>query len=152
MTILFCDTLVLHYLCITLSSLKMRISRLLKILFLTVSLTMLSLVEVSASTSALPLSSDDNTTAAWINHHDRPQAVINNASTLALVCSSRPRRITSADNYLPSLHPSVRVNHLFYIQKISFSHFSGDRLSSSSPLMTLPACRYYVFALRRLLC
>ncbi len=130
----------------------MQISRLLKILFLTISLMLASQAEVSASTSALPLSSDDNTTAAWINHHDRPQAVINNASTLALVCSSRPRRITSAEHYLPSLHPSVRVNHLFYIQKISFSHFSRSALSLSTPLMTLPACRYYVFTLRRLLC
>ena len=130
----------------------MQISRLLKILFLTISLMLASQADVSASTSALPLSSDDNTTAAWINHHDRPQAVINNASTLALVCSSRPRRITSAEHYLPSLHPSVRVNHLFYIQKISFSHFSGCALSLSTPLMTLPACHYYVFTLRRLLC
>lgn len=83
----------------------MQISRLLKILFLTISLMLASQAEVSASTSALPLSSDDNTTAAWINHHDRPQAVINNASTLALVCSSRPRRITSAEHYLPSFSP-----------------------------------------------
>lgn len=130
----------------------MRLSRLQKILFFLLGFIIWSQVEVLADTSTLPLSSDDTPTAAWINHDDRPQAVINNASTLALMCSSRPRRITTADNYLPSLHPSVRVNHLFYIQKISFSHFSGSGLSSSTPMMTLPACRYYVFTLRHLLC
>ena len=84
---------------------------------------------------------------------DKAQAVLADASQLVQLCGQRPERLSSASQYGgPSGQTLPRIHHLFHLQHISFCHYRGGGALLSSPIMALPACRYYVYTLGHLLC
>lgn len=84
---------------------------------------------------------------------ERPQAVLSDASRLVRICASRPQRVVpSCHQTLGSSRTTGGGRHLFYFQKISFSHHRGDGTPLSAPVMDAPQTDYYVVTLRRLLC
>lgn len=85
-------------------------------------------------------------------HHEKPQAVLDNASELIRVCTTRPVRIAPSSHFTAGQRIVVRQQQLFHTQKTSFLQYRGRCTLFSRPILTVPPCRHYVFALRQLLC
>ncbi len=85
-------------------------------------------------------------------HHEKPQAVLDNASELIRVCSTRPVRVTPSSHYTPGQRIVVRQQQLFHTQKTSYLQYRGRCTLFSRPILTVPPCRHYVLALGQLLC
>ena len=89
---------------------------------------------------------------AVIHSHEKVCATTLSLHESARVCSSAPVRTTNIQQPSPTQRLLTRSHKLFDIQKTCFCNYRGQGSILSSPIMPLPACEYYIFTLRRLLC
>lgn len=122
-------------------------------------LLLLMVFAISATASAAPSAQKwhdepvDKQKSSFVEHGNKPQAILSNANELARICSSRPERsITSTSNFIQTLRTPVRVQDLFNLQKTFFCHYRGVGQTTSRPIMPAPSATYYVLTLRHLLC
>lgn len=122
------------------------------ILLIVLAMICQSTVSLSCDYSAANKCHDNRTAKTSLYEKDRQQAILTNIQELAHICCSNPtRQVNGTERYLSHIRGSF-TRHLFNYQKVSFLNYRGCLSLQTTPIIILPSCNYYVFALRHLLC
>lgn len=84
-------------------------------------------------------------------HQPSGEAILSDAQSIYRVCSSRPERILPGNGALQHTVVGRAACCNKHLQTL-YALFRGKTRSETAPFSSKASCKYYVFALRHLLC
>lgn len=99
-----------------------------------------------------PLDHDSGLPSYCLQQKDnRQQAILTDTSEILQVCNSQPEQYISIEQVTTS-HPNNKYKLTFDFKGFSYRHYNGKYFAFTNRILSMPQCRYYVFALRHMLC
>ena len=101
---------------------------------------------------AQPLDNDNGLPSYYLQQKsNRQQAILTDTSEILQVCNSQPEQYISIEQVTTS-HPNNKYKLTFDFKGFSYRHYNGKYFAFTNRILSMPQCRYYVFALGHMLC
>lgn len=125
-------------------------TRWLKYILLIITFTLTNTMVKAAE--AQPLDNDSGLPSYYLQQKsNRQQAILTDTSEILQVCNSQPEQYISIEQVTTS-HPNNKYKLTFDFKGFSYRHYNGKYFAFTNRILSMPQCRYYVFALGHMLC
>ena len=107
---------------------------------------------VAINASCIEIDDNINDTTFVCDHQQKSPATVSDFSQIYRICSSRPERVMPSYGYTKHEQKQSRRLQLVHYKNAIVRYGRQRNHIRISRMMHQPACEYYVFTLRKLLC